>query len=179
QRAGDPSVRDGWDGARRQLSLGSLLIILARHGESEYSARGPCNGDIAPAGPLTDRGRREARRLGDDLRGEPLELCVTSEFQRARETADIALQGRAVPRLVVPELNDPLVGPYEGAGIGEYRGWAAVTDSSAIPEPGGESRLALVERYSRAFRLRLARPEKGILAVCHSLPIAYALEARA
>jgi broad specificity phosphatase PhoE len=155
------------------------LIILARHGESEYSARGLCNGDVAIPVGLTDRGRDEAHRLGVALEDTPIEVCVTSEFQRARETADIAMAGRDIPRLVMPELNDPLVGPYEGAGIEEYRVWAAASGSSAQPGPGGESRLAIVERHARAFRMLLARPEQVILAVCHSLPIAYAMEARA
>lgn len=155
------------------------MIILARHGESEYSSRWLCNGDIAVPVALTDRGRDEARRLGVALGDTPIELCVTSEFQRARETADIALAGRAVPRLVMPELNDPLVGPYEGADLAEYRQWAAAVGSAASPGPGGESRLAIVERYVRGFRLLLARPEHVILAVCHSLPVSYALEARA
>ena len=104
---------------------------------------------------------------------------MTSEFQRAHETADEALAGRDTPRLVMPELNDPLVGRYEGAGIEDYRAWAASSDSSALPGPGGETRLAIVERYVRAFRMLLGRPEDVILAVCHSLPIAYAVEARA
>jgi broad specificity phosphatase PhoE len=152
--------------------------ILARHGESEYSARGIMNGDITVAVGLTARGREEARRLGDALRNEPIELCVTSEFQRARETADEALAGRDIPRLVMPELNDPLYGPFEGATLDEFRGWAHALGSFALPGPGGESRLAIVERYARAFRMLLARPEQTILAVCHSLPIAYAMEAR-
>jgi broad specificity phosphatase PhoE len=155
------------------------LIILARHGESEYSARGLMNGDIAVAVGLTARGQEEARRLGEALLDQPIDLCVTSEFQRARETADIAMAGRDIPQLVMPELNDPLYGPFEGATLDEFRGWAHALGSSALPGPGGESRLAIVERYARAFRLLLARPEEVILAVCHSLPIAYAMEARA
>jgi broad specificity phosphatase PhoE len=126
---------------------------------------------------LSARGRDEARRLGEQLRDEPLELCVITEFRRVRETADIALAGRDVPRLVVPELNDPLYGPYEGAEIEDYRAWASTQPSSAVPE-GGESRLAIVERYVRGFRLVLARPEQSILVVCHSLPISYALGGR-
>src|SRR5207302_3277214 len=137
----------------------SSLLILARHGESAYSARGLCNGDIAIAVGLTELGRDEARDLGETLRDQSIDLCVTSEFQRARETADIALAGRAVPRLVIPALNDPLVGCYEGASIDEYREWAASNDSAATPEPGGESRLTLVERYARAFRMLATRPE--------------------
>jgi len=126
---------------------------------------------------LTERGREEARRLGAALRDTPLELCVVTQFQRVRETAEIALEGRDVPRLVVPELNDPLYGPHEGAGIEAYRVWASSRPSSAVPD-GGESRLAIVQRYVRGFRVVLARPEEEILVVCHSLPISYVLGAR-
>ena len=103
---------------------------------------------------------------------------MTSEFQRARETAEIALEGRNVARLVDGRLNDPLLGRYEGVYIEEYRVWASGVPSSAAPEDGGESRLAIVERYTRAFRDLLARPEETILVVCHSLPVSYALGAR-
>jgi broad specificity phosphatase PhoE len=152
-------------------------IILARHGESEYSARGLLNGDISISVGLTDRGRHEAHRLGIALGPGRLDLCVTSEFQRARETADLALDGRDIPRLVMPELNDPLYGPYEGRRLEDFRAWASAHPSSAVPE-GGESRLAIVERYARAFRALAARPEEAILVVSHSLPVAYALGAR-
>jgi broad specificity phosphatase PhoE len=127
---------------------------------------------------LTERGQDEARRLGVALRDEPLDLCVTSEFQRARETADLALEGGDVPRLVCPDLNDPLIGPYEGGQLEEYRAWASTHPSTAEPGAGGESRLAIVVRYARAFRALAGRPEEAILVVCHSLPVAYALAAR-
>ena len=39
--------------------------ILARHAESEYSVRGAINGDVAVPVALTERGREQARRLGD------------------------------------------------------------------------------------------------------------------
>lgn len=155
-----------------------LRAILVRHGESEYSAHGRLNGDITVAVGLTERGRAEARGLGDELREIPLDLCVTSEFQRARETADLALAGRDVPREVDARLNDPLIGRFEGGDLEEYRSWAARSSSSAEPEEGGESRLAIVTRYAAAFRELLGRPEETILVVCHSLPVAYALGAR-
>ena len=66
--------------------------ILARHGESELSCRGLTNGDPRVACPLTARGREEAGRLGELLATEPIDLCVTSEFERTRETADLALE---------------------------------------------------------------------------------------
>jgi broad specificity phosphatase PhoE len=155
--------------------------ILARHGESEYSVRGALNGDVtAPCG-LTATGVEQARRLGDDLRGEQIDLCVTSAFERTRATADEALRhrpGPPVPRLVVPDLNDPLYGPFEGAQIEDYRAWAGAAASSEAPEPGGESRREIVARYTRAFRMLLDRPERTVLVVVHSLPVGYALGAR-
>jgi broad specificity phosphatase PhoE len=152
-------------------------LIFARHGESEFSVRGVLNGDITVPGGLTPAGIGQARSLGEAIGDVPFELCVTSEFQRTRETADEALRGRDVSRLVVPELNDPRYGPYEGGQIEEYRDWAANAPSREVPGEGGESRYALVERYAHAYRILLDRPEDAILVVAHSLPVAYALSA--
>jgi len=148
--------------------------LLARHGESTYSVRGALNGDISVDCGLTPAGLDQARALAAALADVPIDLCVTSRFQRVRETADEVLRGRDVPRLVVPELNDPLYGPYEGAFIEDYRAWAERAPSSVAPGDGGESRQAIVARYARGFRLVLDRPEDTILVVAHSLPIAYA-----
>ena len=148
--------------------------ILARHGESVFSARGLVNGDVAVSCQLTERGEEEARALGEALAGERIDLCVTSEFERARQTADIVLAGRAVPRLVLAELNDPRYGDFEGGPLDEYREWAWSHGSGDAP-PRGESRRELIARYARGYRLVLRRPEKYLLVVAHSLPIAYAL----
>jgi 2,3-bisphosphoglycerate-dependent phosphoglycerate mutase len=149
-------------------------VILARHGESELSAAGVVSGDPAEPRGLTETGREQAHRLGELVAGEPIELCVTSEFVRARETADLALAGRDVPRLVVPELNDVRFGEFEGRPFEEYRAWAGARDPTEAPA-GGESRAEVAARYVRGFRLVLARPERLILVVAHGLPLRYTL----
>jgi broad specificity phosphatase PhoE len=152
-------------------------LILARHGESEYSARGTLNGDPAIVVGLTEVGREQARRLGELLTGAPIDVCVTSEFARTRETAELALAGRSVPIQAVPELNDHPAGRYEGRPLEEYLAWAHGA-GPADPIPGSEeSRAAVVARYARGFRRILERPERTILAVLHSLPIVYVLGA--
>jgi broad specificity phosphatase PhoE len=155
-----------------------MELILARHGESVFSERLLLNGDIATAGPLTARGEEEARTLGRELANDRIELCVTSEFERARQTADLALEGRSVRREVMPELNDPRYGRYEGGALDDYRSWAASVPSDVEAPGGGESRRQIVARYARAFRALTERPEETILVVSHSLPVAYALAAR-
>jgi broad specificity phosphatase PhoE len=151
--------------------------ILVRHGESVYSVRGAMNGDPRAAVALTERGREEARRLGELLAREPIDLCVTTEFSRTVETADLALSGRDVPRLVLAELNDIRVGDFEGRLLADYRGWAGSHDPLAVPPGGGESRAETARRYVRGFRALLERPERRILVVAHVLPIRYVLNA--
>ena len=144
-----------------------------------FSVRGILNGDPAAGGGLTPEGVEQARGLGRLLRDVPLDLVVTSELERTIATADEAVRGRELPRVVMPELNDPRYGPFEGAALEEYRAWASSAASSASPGDGGESRYAMVARYAAGFRRLVERSEDTVLVVAHSLPIAYVMAASA
>lgn len=149
--------------------------LFVRHGESVFSAKALVNGDPTVACGLTELGRQQARQLEERLIGEPIGLCVVTDFPRTHETADLILGGREILRLVVPELNDPFYGEFESGPLAEYRKWAGTHGPEDVPPGGGESRLAIASRYVRGYRTLLARPESTLLVVCHSLPIAFAL----
>jgi broad specificity phosphatase PhoE len=151
--------------------------LFVRHGESVFSVKALVNGDPSVACGLTELGRQQAQQLGERLAGEPIGLCVVTEFPRTTETADLVLAGRDVPRLVVPELNDPFYGDFEGKALADYRAWAGTHGPEDAPPGGGETRLAIASRYVRGLRMLLDRPESTLLVVCHSLPIAFALAA--
>jgi probable phosphoglycerate mutase len=152
-------------------------VILARHGESERSVEGLTNGDPAVPVGLTATGREEARRLGVELGDDSIDLCVTSEFERAQETADLALAGRDVPLLVLADFNDIRFGKFEGRPLTDYRAWAHAHGPEDICPGGGESRAQTVARYVHGYRTLLARPEETILLVAHGLPVRYVLDA--
>jgi broad specificity phosphatase PhoE len=153
--------------------------LLVRHAESVFSARGLATGRVDVRCPLSERGEAQAQDLAEELADEGIDLCVTSELERTRQTADLALADRAVPRIVVPELNDPLYGRYEGGPLDDYLAWALANDSAAEPPGGGERRQTLVARYADGFRRVVERSERAVLVVTHSLPIAYVLMALA
>jgi probable phosphoglycerate mutase len=144
--------------------------ILSRHAESAFSAKDLLNGDPYVWNPLTRAGRKQAARLGELVRDEPIDLCVTTRFARTRETADIALEGRPVPRLVLPELDDVKVGEFEGKPVEDYREWQQAHSPTDAPD-GGEGRVEAIRRYVAAYRTILAREEPVILVVAHGLPI--------
>ena len=152
-------------------------VIFARHGESTASVRGIVNGDASMDVRLTPTGREEARALGRALASQPNDLCVTTAIARTTPTANLALEHRVppIPRLTVPDLNDITLGVFEGRTIEEYRGWLRANGPTARVPGGGESRVEVVARYARGFRLLLERREPVILAVVHGLTVAYAL----
>ncbi len=153
--------------------------LLVRHGESVFGARGLATGKVDVHCPLSERGAAQARVLAEQISGEDIDLCVTSELERTRQTADIALAQRSVRRIVLAELNDPLYGGYEGGPLDAYLAWAHANDSAAAPPGGGEARQTLVARYAAGFRRIVDRRERAIFVVAHSLPIAYVLAALA
>jgi 2,3-bisphosphoglycerate-dependent phosphoglycerate mutase len=64
-------------------------LVLIRHGESQWNLENRFTGWIDV--PLTDKGREEARRAGEKLRGIRFDKAYTSVLQRAIETLDIVL----------------------------------------------------------------------------------------
>jgi broad specificity phosphatase PhoE len=110
------------------------------------------------------------------LREERLDLCVTSRFPRAGETAGLVLGARDVPRLEMADLDDLHFGKFEGRPLEEYRTWAR-DNAMTTRIPGGESRAELAMRYCKVMRQLRERPEGTILVVAHGLPLTYVVRA--
>ena len=163
-------------------------LILARHGESEASLRGVLNGEAAAGVALTPAGRAQAVALGEALwdaaAGQAPALVVATAFARTQQTAELAA-GRP-PDLLLPGLNDPRFGAWEGRPLDEYRTWALLAAPEEPCPGGGESRVEVARRVADAVRGLLdgthapgGAPSGPVLVVAHSLPIRYLLDAAA
>ena len=152
-------------------------LLLARHAFAASNSDGGTASCTPPGEGLTAEGVEQSRRLAESLADEHVDLGVSSEMRRTRETLELALAGRTIPRIVVPELNEIHFGRYDGLPLDEYRAWAW----SELPEvraPGrGESRADGAARYARGLRILLARPEPVVLAIGHALSIRYVVDA--
>jgi len=158
-------------------SLGLLeLYVISRHGESTLNFEQRINGDPSVPVQLTEKGREEAKLLGQQIRHVPVELCVHTRFGRTRETSEIALEGRNVPFELEPLLDDIDVGELEGQTLDDYRAWKR-DHGRSDRFPGGESLDDAARRYAEAYRKLLERPETSILVVAHEIPLRYAINA--
>jgi broad specificity phosphatase PhoE len=127
-----------------------VRIVLARHGETEWSANGKHTSTTDL--PLTERGTEAARSLRERLQGREFALVLSSPRARARTTAELAG--------LKPELEPDLVeldyGAYEGRTTPEIReedpGWSVWTH----PSPGGETLQHAGERADRVIARALA-----------------------
>lgn len=152
-------------------------LLLARHAYAVSNLDGGMASCTPPGGGLAPEGVAQARRLAAALAADPVGLGVATELRRTQETLELALAGRDVPRIVVPELDEIGFGSFDGGPLAEYRAWAWA-EPAELPAPGGgESRAGAAARYARGLRLLLELPEPVVLAVGHALSIRYVLDA--
>jgi broad specificity phosphatase PhoE len=154
------------------------LFLAVRHGQSLFNVDKIVNGDPALDRGLSEQGIEEAERLAGELAALPVDLVAVSPFPRALQTANIALAGRDVARLVDEDLGDVRIGELEGASLDAYRDAPAHSDRKAR-FPGGESLDEAALRYAGAYERLLARAEPVTLVVCHEIPVRYLANAAA
>jgi len=125
-------------------------VVVVRHGETEWSRTGRHTGrsDI----PLTENGERQARAVGEALRGREFALVVSSPLIRARETARLAG--------FEPELRDDLAewdyGEYDGLTTPQIREQVPDWTIWGYGAVGGESVEQLAARADRVVAELLA-----------------------
>lgn len=64
--------------------------------------------------PLNEFGRKLARETRDGMRDIPFDFAITSPLERAKETAEIILEGRNVPIIEDDRIKEIGFGEYEG-----------------------------------------------------------------
>lgn len=138
------------------------IVYLARHGDTAWSATGQHTGltDL----PLTERGERNARRLGARLADLRVTKVYSSPLQRARRTCELAGFGAVAE--IDPDLVEWNYGAYEGRTTAEIRkerpDWQLFRDGC----PDGESPQQVGARADRVVQRLRANP--GVVLVFSS-----------
>lgn len=157
-----------------------MRLYMVRHGETDWNKAKKVQGraDI----PLNAYGRELAEKTAEGLRGIYFDLAYTSPLSRAKETAQIVLQGRKIPLIEEPQIQEICFGDYEGI---VYRGegldpqsaeFVKFFDDTAnyIPKGEGESVGQLMERVDGFLKALYQNPElqdKMILLSTHGAAV--------
>ncbi len=89
-----------------------MKLYIIRHGETDWNKARKIQGQSNI--PLNDFGRYLARETARGLADIHFDLCFTSPLSRAKETAQIILEGRDVPIIEEPRIEEMSFGEYEG-----------------------------------------------------------------
>ena len=147
-------------------------FALVRHGGTDYNLAGRLNGDPSVPVHLTDQGREQVALLRDRIADMRVDLGVRTRFPRTEQTIAILLEGRDVPVVVCADLDDVLLGEFEGRSVEDYRRFRDENGQEARPR-GGESRLDALARYTRGFERLLEVDARAPLVVTHDIPIRF------
>jgi glucosyl-3-phosphoglycerate phosphatase len=149
-------------------------LVLVRHAESRWNAEGRVQGQSGSG--LSERGHAQAAALAAALASQvPGAALVTSDLERARQTAHAVARRLGVAAIEEPRLRERDFGAWERrlhdeieAEDGErWRRWRAGED--VIAEIGGESATAINTRAASVFAdLIASTPEEQVtVAVTH------------
>jgi len=157
-------------------------IVLWRHGRTAYNAAGRLQGqsDI----PLDATGREQARVAAAKLSALSPTKIVTSDLQRAHDTALALSEISQIPLHVDPRLRERNFGAWEGLTRPEIeQGWpAAFRAWRRGDEPGGieaDSRREVAQRMHEAMVTHSAELGAGdvLVVVSHGAAITLGLSA--
>jgi broad specificity phosphatase PhoE len=150
-----------------------LTLYFTRHGES-IANTSDRDGVPRPADAdrLSEHGWAQARGVGERLRGEGLELVVTSDMGRAQETAQAIAEVLELPVETLPELREVQQSDAFYAASPDYGDtatlyWMPDADPQYAP-PGAESFADIVRRVRTVQEVLGERAaEQRIVAVSH------------
>lgn len=88
------------------------MLYIIRHGQTDWNIIHKIQGrtDI----PLNENGRAMARAAREEYKDVHFDICYCSPLVRAKETAEILLEGRGVPVIFDDRLVEMCFGIYEG-----------------------------------------------------------------
>ena len=146
-------------------------ITLVRHGETHQNRQQIVQGQDPTQGRLTERGIRQAERLGKALAREPFDIVYTSTLERAVLTMSLILLNRngdrALPIVFADELREVNQGALHGQTHVVWKSSISGDPMTWRPE-GGESWHDVQARVTRYFRdVILPAGHRNILMVAH------------
>ncbi|HII71344.1 TPA: histidine phosphatase family protein [Candidatus Woesearchaeota archaeon] len=151
-----------------------MRIILVRHGETLENKEGIMQGQLP--GTLSDLGKEQARLVAERLKDEKIDVIITSDLQRAVDTAEAIAEHH--PHLTIelaPGLREWSRGEYEGKKPHELPKHLTGVDLNKNPDfsfPGGESIRDVYNRVKETYNKILERHiDQNVLVVGHGVSI--------
>ena len=148
------------------INSDSMKVYFVRHGESNYNTINMCGGLPGEYVHLTKKGKEQAKKAAEKLKDKKIDLIITSEMHRTKQTANIINEYHNSNVETSSKINERKFGIYEKAPISEFRNFTKKDKLRAKPK-NGESFLELKERVLDFLNDLKKRKLETVLVVAH------------
>lgn len=167
--------------ASLQKRVGPLEVknsyLIMRHGQAENNVL-DIHSDELDGLPLTKKGQSQAKAAAKKLKKEGVDLIVSSDMLRAKETANILSDELGVEVKFDERLREMKAGIFSGRPSKEYHNLFPPEEKFEKAPPGGENFREVRARVWKTFQdLEKKHKGKKILIVSHDHVLAMLLQA--
>lgn len=169
-------VIGSFDEMKDRVATSGNHYFAMRHGEVEQNHQ-----DIISSRPenphhVTESGRMQVLKTVAELKEKYIDLIISSDFVRTRETAEIVAKELGIPVSEIvyeKRLREVSTGVFEGKTWAEYHAFFGSKEDRFVTAPDGGETLTEVKRRvgDLLYELEQTYRDKTILLVSHGLPL--------
>ncbi len=148
--------------------------FVMRHGEAESNVRGVVNSSLKTTSlfGLTEQGRAEAKKAGEKIKKEAIDIIIASPFARTKQTSEIVAGEIDFDKekiIIDARLGEINTGIFDGRPIQDYRDhFSSMKEKFEKRPEGGENLLDVKQRVMTLLEeLEQKYHGKNILLVTH------------
>lgn len=153
----------------------SNKYFVVRHGEADNNVNSVISCDPNNSSHLTEKGREQAAKIGDNLKKEKIDIIFSSPFARTKETAEVIAEkiGIEFAQVIYDDrIGELKAGTFDGKSVSEYTDYfASFEERFSKRTPQGENYADIKKRTADfIYDIEKRHNGKNILIVTHDSP---------
>ena len=149
------------------------MLYIMRHGKTDWNKMEKLQGSVDI--PLNEEGVSIARKAHDKYKEISFDICYSSPLVRAKETAELFLEGTGTPIVLDERLKEMSFGEFEGT-VGYFNNPECPINNLFVDpvnyvSVGGAESFEELGKRTLSFLNEIAYPlhkeGKSVLIVCH------------
>ncbi|NQV88499.1 MAG: class I tRNA ligase family protein [Parcubacteria group bacterium] len=176
EKCGEVEVVGGLEDIKKKTSRGNHYFVM-RHGEAEQNLIDKVSCHVNDLYRLTERGREQVVSSVEMLKDKNIDIIISSDFVRTKETAEIVREKLGLSKESVAtdeRLREFNIGSFQGKTWSEYFKKYSFSDRFEKKPDGGETLAELKNRGTEfLFETDSKVSGKNILIVGHDTELAF------
>jgi len=173
KESGERIVIGGVDDFKKYTKNSGNKYLVMRHGEAKSNTLNRFDSGNDPNNHLTEEGRRTVLERAKELKGNNIDLVISSPVLRTKETAEIVASELGAEVIYDDRIKEKNFGDHDGELVSDHHGdYGDIRDKFNMRCPNGEDEKDVRIRMGEfIYDIENKYQNKTILIVSHGTPI--------